>query len=941
MDQILWKRVEHVFHAALEAPPDQRADLIRQLSEGDDQVSGEVESLLCQYREEDTWLSPDAELQLRDAVDTAMRLLADQHLGSQATKRTVHNAVDSFSSSEVAKWLGAESDRFQDLRPLGRGGMGRVFYAMDRAMQRPVALKFLIHEGYDRKATSRILSESRALASLRSDHVVTVHEVMEREPHPYLVMEWVRGPSVRQLIDRRGRLPARFAAEIARQIAVGLADAHARQLLHGDIKPANVLLQRKSGTNLPWRAKIIDFGIAQSLAPGTTNSHHSNAWTGTPRYMSPERLFRQGQVDSRSDIYSLGILLFEMLVGDTPYRGTPAMLMRQLESDEPRSPRDTDPKLPSDLNSICLKAIAKNPSQRYESALSMALDLQRFLSGMPTLARPLSPMGRIERWARRNQWLALSLGSGAILAVLLMLTSLGTAWVFWSKNRQIAAERMRSDATLIEKIPTSHPAFIPDAVLQISKQVSAPKPILKELWDRARDEQSRYNVACALAMLGEPMHPYLVENVGNCLTDPAQCQTLLAALGTDIAASLQAIEASIDRKPSTQTHAKLLMLAHWLGENRFAEALLAPKSIELKTEWSQLFPRWHADLPTIVRNLRHGKPDAIMEANLLGLGLLDPAQLNQEIRQEISEILGRLQKEEQAPTIQAATEWLQRKLFPDPTLASKSYRMVLIPAGTFVMGNDDPSLQYAGRDAHEVELTRPFLIADKEVTVQAFQEFLEDIKGTSDDVESLADWNCDPVVSPTRQHPVQNVTWYEAVAYCNWLSRRSGLVPVYSRSGTWMLSMQDGSIQELPAWTLDPTANGFRLPTEAEHERVSRAGTSTHYFFGNDRKAMDHYIAWSNNTRVASVVPGTLMPNGYGLFDTLGNVWEWTGDWSRAFPKEKEVDPRSEAPNFRGFIFRGGGVCTFSGDPLSSSRGSALPDRRFLNVGFRVARNAP
>lgn len=256
------------------------------------------------------------------------------------------------------------------------------------------------------------------------------------------------------------------------------------------------------------------------------------------------------------------------------------------------------------------------------------------------------------------------------------------------------------------------------------------------------------------------------------------------------------------------------------------------------------------------------------------------------------------------------------------------------------MGNNDPSLQYTGRTSHPVVLTQDFMIADREVSVREYRRFLEDSTVATDAKPANASsWSPDEVISPTLDHPAQQVSWSDAVLYCNWLSQRHGLRPAYIERARESIDV-DGESKSWEVWQRDSEANGYRLPTEAEFEYACRAGTQTQYFFGDDRKFLDHYIAWSNNTRIPSQPCGTLMPNPLGLFDMLGNVWEWSDDRFRDFPAGEETDPRSLIPNPRGFAFRGGGICTFSGDPLCSSRGAAPPDAAFLNLGFRVARNA-
>ena len=223
--------------------------------------------------------------------------------------------------------------------------------------------------------------EARHAARFRHDHVVVVYAVEESpEGLPFIVMEYIPGPSVAELLRERMRLDPRHAAELAAQAARGLAAAHEAGLIHRDIKPANILFDPATG-----RARIVDFGLAHvAEAPGSIGE---GTLVGTPSYMSPEQARGQGQVDARTDQYSLGASLYEMLTGEPPFRGTPAMVMHQVLEEEPRPPRQLNEAIPRDLETICLKTLAKDPKHRYPNAAGLADDLGRWLRGEPIAAR--------------------------------------------------------------------------------------------------------------------------------------------------------------------------------------------------------------------------------------------------------------------------------------------------------------------------------------------------------------------------------------------------------------------------------------------------------------------------------------------------------------------------------------------------------------------------
>src|SRR5262249_4634067 len=194
-----------------------------------------------------------------------------------------------------------------------------------------------------------------------------------------------------------------------RQVALALTAAHARGLVHRDIKPSNILLEAGSE-----RAKLTDFGLARVTEAVGVSTSQSGRIVGTPGYMSPEQIVSPGEVDGRSDVYSLGVVLYELLTGERPFRGVPHLLLQQVVHDEPRPPRKLSDNIPRDLETVCLKAMAKAPARRYLTVRELAEDLGRFLAGEPIKARPVGSAERLWRWCRRNPALA-TMGTGVAL----------------------------------------------------------------------------------------------------------------------------------------------------------------------------------------------------------------------------------------------------------------------------------------------------------------------------------------------------------------------------------------------------------------------------------------------------------------------------------------------------------------------------------------------
>jgi WD40 repeat protein len=337
------------------------------------------------------------------------------------------------------------------LEELGRGGMGVVYRAHDEALRRVVAVKLLLPGEADPAARARFVREARAAANVQHDHVVAVHAVADPpDGPPYFVMQYVAGPTLAAHVRARQRLDPREAAELGRQVALGLAAAHAAGLLHRDIKPANVILEPLPDASGPrYRAKILDFGLAR-LKEGHSVLTREGAVAGTPAYLSPEQLRDPGRIDERSDVYNLGVTLYEMLTGEAPFRGEVHRILEQVLHDEPVPPRSLSDRIPRDLETVCLKALAKEPHRRYGSAREFADDLGRFLNGEPVRARPVGAVGRLGRWCRRHP--AAAAAAAAVALGLLAVASLGTALAVqqkWAADR-LREEKATSDARLVQ-----------------------------------------------------------------------------------------------------------------------------------------------------------------------------------------------------------------------------------------------------------------------------------------------------------------------------------------------------------------------------------------------------------------------------------------------------------------------------------------------------------
>jgi tetratricopeptide (TPR) repeat protein len=319
---------------------------------------------------------------------------------------------------------------------LGRGGMGIVFRAFDDVLRREVAVKVLHPARNDDAARARFVREAQSAARVRHDHVVSVYGVANPpNAPPYLIMEYVAGMTLTAMITQQQRLEPKQAATIAGQVADGLAAAHAADLIHRDIKPSNVIIEANGG-----RAKIMDFGLARSDVAGDRTTQE-NFLAGTPSYMSPEQVQNPHRVDARTDVYSLGATLYEALTGEAPFRGTWHQILRRVLEDEPVPPRRLNEAIPRDLETICLKAMAKEPAHRYPTIRQFGDDLRRFLDGEPVRARPASWLERTWKWAKRRPAAA---GLIALSAAALSMVIGGGAVV----NHRLRLESARAETHL-------------------------------------------------------------------------------------------------------------------------------------------------------------------------------------------------------------------------------------------------------------------------------------------------------------------------------------------------------------------------------------------------------------------------------------------------------------------------------------------------------------
>jgi serine/threonine protein kinase/tetratricopeptide (TPR) repeat protein len=417
---------------------------------------------------------------------------------------------------------------YEILGELGRGGMGVVYKARQRGLGRLVALKMiLVGLHASREHLVRFRKEAEAVARLQHPHIVQIYEIGEHRSQPYVSLEYVDGGSLDQVLAGQPQ-PPRDAAQVLETLARTVHFAHEHGVVHRDLKPGNILLSSAESKVLSTESKqdpspfstqnsalstcmpkIADFGLAKLLGEQAREQMQtrSGAVLGTPAYMAPEQAAGVTRaVGPACDIYALGTILYEMLVGRPPFQGTTVLETLALVSQqEPVPPRSLRPGVPRDLETICLKCLRKEPGRRYASAAELADDLQRFGAGEPIRARPVGWLERGWRWCRRKPALA-GLSAALVLVVAGSLVSLTLLWLTANEdrlraqtnfrlaetNRQAAVQSQQlAEQNLKDARQAAYRHFVSVSEVELGNDPSL-QPLRRQLLQEARDFFQRF-----------------------------------------------------------------------------------------------------------------------------------------------------------------------------------------------------------------------------------------------------------------------------------------------------------------------------------------------------------------------------------------------------------------------------------------------------------------
>lgn len=910
-----------LFLQAMERPEQDRAAFLEAACAGQPELKARVQTLLDRASNPDSLLDKP----VAGAWD-ATRIASSDNA-----------PLDFLDPCDVPGSLGRIRD-YPVMEVIGRGGMGIVLRALDSKLNRVVAIKVLVPElAGNFQARKRFLREAQAAAAVSHDHVVTIHAVDDSETLPFLVMECILGQSLQQKLDREGPLSLPEILRIGMQTAAGLAAAHSHGLVHRDIKPANILLE-----NGVQRVKLTDFGLARLVDDASVTQ--SGLIAGTPQYMSPEQA-RGEAIDTRSDLFSLGCVLYAMSTGHAPFRASTTMgVLKRVCEDAPRPIREFQPELPEWLQQIISGLLAKDPADRFQSAEDVAALLrnclahvqQPQLTPLPDTLRPASEARTEHRTAAvAGRFDAHELSRQIVRPARFLVATALLNWLALIVCIPVLAYWPPGWGTY----PSPTLVGILFAVLGVGSAV-----ILFGAVRMAQQESLAWAKASAIAAM--------IVGPGYLIGWPAGIWALAVLTRRDI-------QAAFRHAPASRPMPRIVWAAAGLAAVFLAGWTLITPQLELTPTLSAPFAVQSGSGAPVDPTSDGGPDNAITGAQptratdapsfaMRPAEAVDsPAEVRgskAEISQTDADSSSTLEPLRAPFTAQQAAQgqanWAQHLSRPVELTAPHGMKMRLIPPGSFQMGSTPAELEalrsevtgLGGNDydifialssgpRHRVELSEPFYLGSHEVTVGQYRKFIGST-GYQPSAERAGtarfSWTKFVPSTDADQHPVCGVSWKDAEAFCEWLTRESG----------------------------ESTSLVFGLPTEAQWEYACRAGTESLWSFGNNPEALSEHAITGLKGSPHPAPVGLRRPNPFGLFDMHGNVDEWCLDWHNRdfYGRSPLTDPLFNLPptdTGSGRVARGGAWNADSWWSRSATRAYDYPESPTFSKGFRVALRIP
>lgn len=825
---------------------------------------------------------------------------------------------------------------FEVIEIIGRGGSGIAFKARDLNLGRMVAIKLINSVlSLDDESRSRFIREAESAASLQHPSIVSVYQIGKTETGvPFLVMALVEGDSLVSKV-RSGPVPAKEAVELLIPIVEAVSYANQKGIVHRDIKPGNILLDE--GGN-PF---VCDFGLAKRI-DAEYSMNVTGSIVGTPAYMPPEQA-RGESVDGRTDVYSLGVLLYELLSGRNPFQASSIWeTLQHVLTNDAVLLRQLNPSLDQDLETICQRCMEKSPSARYGSAQELFDELKRYQSGEPIQARPIGPLSRLVRWSRREPKLAALAGVVALMGGVLTAVVTVAAIRVRDANSETMTFKSNAAEARIEALVNALPDAVPLTIESLDRSDSTTSKTLSEIVENPLTKLGpRLNAVLGLASLGDHRPKVVVDCMRNVPMRAGTCRNIVSAFADSPDELLAMLNDPEGKGVDQMLDFRFANTALFLGDNTLAKRLTKLDADPRKRMlFIHQFGDWHGS-PAYFSQILNNETDLdLLSAVCVAIGKVDPNSISEDAVAEIVKSFKSLYQNHENAAIHSTAEFALKKwkvALPEIETGRKGWRltesgnvMIQMEPTTLTLGVDEETRNLP----HTVTLSKPFEIASKEVTVAEFQMFTDSL----DVGDILSSWEHSNRISPHVDCPAQQITWVEAVRYCNWLSEKEGSEPCYR---SFKSAKNESGSNE--CWACDFSANGYRLPTEAEWEYAGRAKSEVASTFGGDPRIALEHVRFSHATKDATLPVGSLIPNGFGLFDVEGNVWEWCWDKYEPLGHDELKDPLgpdgTEATDFSGGrVNRGGGVANRSGRPYVCGRGSYNGLRKAYNVGIRVAR---